>query len=296
MINVAVTMNGGKFALRTFLFLLMIILFYYLSCSVFLHNDNTEDNDNKEENDNIDVSSTEQPSNIHSKREVQDSLSQRGHSKMLDNERDFLFPYPNLTFEASKMLKSQWVVNMKRTVEEAKFSKQLTFLMVSFDYLSTLLNWLTHAKLNAPSLMKNLLVVCLDEKSHIILTKKGITSTIVKVKEVVKTLSDIDGTIFHARVVVRLTVLRLLSYWGFDVLQMDIDASLMKNVQPILDHFSDTDIISSTAGTAGHSCIPRVTRQAWKFCFCIGTILIRSNQNIGMYQYLYYYILYERSK
>jgi len=240
---------------------------------VFLNNKNSEDKE---------VSSTEQYGNTHSKiRGVQDSLLQRRRIEVLDDEADFLFPYPNLTFEASEMLKSHWVVNMKKTVEEAKFSKQLTFLMVSFDYFSTLLNWLTYAKLNAPSLIKNLLVVCLDEKSNIILTKKGITSTVVKVEDVVIRLSDIDGTMFHARVVVRLTVLRLLSHWGFDVLQMDIDASLMNNIQPIFDHFSDVDVISSTAVS---SCIPKVTRHAWKFCFCIGTILIRSNQNIGMYQ------------
>ena len=278
-----------KFALMRLLILMMIILFYYLRCSVFLCNDNTKDNYNMEDNNNIEVFSTEQPSNIYSKiKEVQGNLSQRWSIKTLDNKTDFLFPYPNLTFEANEMLKSHWVINLKKTVEEAKFSKQVTFLMVSFDYFSMLLNWLAHAKLNAPSLMKSLLVVCLDEKSHIILTKKGITSTIVKVEEVVKKLSDIatrdGGPIFHARVVVRLTVLRLLNYWGFDVLQMDIDALLIKNIQPIFDHFSDTDIISSTVGHGdGHICVPKIAQSVWEFCLCIGTILIRSNQNIGMH-------------
>jgi len=194
-----------------------------------------------------------------------------------------LFPYPNLTFPAQRMLRSKWASNLKSTVDMANFNKQITYLMVSFDYFSTLINWLLHAKLHAPSIIRHLLVVCLDEQSHKVLSDKGIISSIVTVNDIIKSLSDIEGTLFHARVVVRLTVLRLLNYWGYDVLQMDIDALLMNDIQPVFDHFNDVDIITSASMK---NCIPKIAHRAWGFCMCIGAVLIRGNDNTGMYVYV----------
>ena len=233
---------------------------YFISSSHSLYNDVSD-------SQNSDTSAAPQ------------AVSRRRRLKILEYHSQILFPYPNLTFPANRMLRSKWATNLKSTVDTANFNKQITYLMVSFDYFSTLLNWLVHTKLHAPSLMRHLLVVCLDEESHKVLSDKGIVSSVVTVDNIIKSLSDIEGTLFHARVVVRLTVLRLLNYWGYDVLQMDIDALLMNNIQSVFDHFNDVDIITSTSMK---NCIPKTAHRAWGFCMCIGAVLIRSNDNTGM--------------
>ena len=265
--------------LNIFHLLLTALLLSYLSYLVFVHNENTKNHYDTKQDITV-ISNTMQKTSI----VIQGSdLSQRKDDKLklLDDQTEILFPYPNLTFTASKMLRSPWVVNMKRKLDEAKLSKQLTFVMVSPDYFSMLLNWMVHAKLHAASVLNNLIVVCADEKSHNTLTKKGVLSVVIKTTDVVKRQLDIDEPIFHARVVVRLTVLRLLNYWGFDVFQMDIDALLVNNIQPIFEHFSDADIIASIVEKS--NCVPSAAFKAWKFCICTGAVLIRSNPNTGIF-------------
>ena len=191
-----------------------------------------------------------------------------------------LFPYPKITHQPHEILNSPWATKMKAKLEAVIIGKQLTFLTASLNYLPILINWLIHAKLNALPLMENLLVVCVDKQCHEILSRKGIVSQLVQVTDIIYSMKDMDDNkVFSARVITRLTVLRLLNYWGYDVLVMDIDALLINNIQPIFDHFSDSDIIVSTANA--QNCIPSAARNAWGFCLCIGLLLIRSNTNTG---------------
>ena len=261
----------NQLTLKIFLLLLTVILIYYLLHDL-VKNDNTKKYFIKT------FSGIKQTSVINYKitESKESSLSQKKDNELLDDKTDAQFPHPDMTYQVSEMLKSHWVVNMKRRLDEAKPSKQLTFVLVNSGYFSTLLNWMVHAKLHAVSLLNNLFVVCLDEKSHITLTKKGVLSVVVKSSDLLKDTSKL----FPSTVVVRLAVVRLLIYWGFDVLQTDIDALPMNNIQPIFDHFSDIDIIASTVERS--NCVPPIAYNAWKFCICVGVLLIRSNPNTGM--------------
>ena len=260
----------NQFTLRLFLLLLIVILLY------FLLSDSIKDNTKKYFTEVF--SGIKQTGVINYKiTEVKkNSLLQKRDNELLDDKTDAPFPHPDLTYQDTEMLRSHWVINMKRRLDEAKLSKQLTFVLVNYGYFSTLLNWMAYAKLHAVSLLNNLFVVCLDEKSHIILSKKGVFSVVVKSSDLLK---DTRKS-FPSAVVVRLAVMRLLIYWGFDVLQTDIDALPMNNVQPILDHFSDADIIGSTVELV--NCVPPIAYNAWKFCICVGLLFIRSNPNTGM--------------
>ena len=227
----------------------------------------------------------EDPHDDHAKSDL-DSANKATHSDnphvitTITPPSQVLFPYPKITHRPHEILNSPWATKMKAKLEAAKVGKQLTLLTVSLNYLPVLINWLIHAKLNALPLMENLLVVCVDQDSHKILSRKGILSQLVQVTDIIYTMKDMDDEkIFSARVITRLTVLRLLNYWGYDVLVIDIDALLINNIQPIFDHFSDSDIIVSTVNS--NICIPSTARNAWGFCLCIGLLLIRSNTNTG---------------
>ena len=219
----------------------------------------------KSDSDPVDVATHSQPQVISS----------------ITPESDVLFPYPNITHLPHDILNSPWATEMKAKLEAAKIGKQLTYVTVSMNYFSVLINWLIYAKSNAMPLLENLLVVCMDKSSHDILSQKGILSQLVRINDIIYSIKDMDGSgIFSARVITRLTILRLLNYWGYDVLIMDIDALLINNIQPIFDHLHDSDIIVSTANAT--NCLPSAARKAWSFCLCIGLLLIRGNANTGM--------------
>jgi len=201
--------------------------------------------------------------------------------QLITPEHNLVFPYPNVTRPPHEMLNSPWATKLKVKLDAAKIGKQLTYVTVSMNYLPVLINWLIYAKLNAMPILENLLVVCMDTSSYEILSRKGMLSQMVKINDIIYSIKDMDNSgIFSARVITRLTVLRLLNYWGYDVLIMDIDALLINNIQPILDYFNENDIIMSTAN--GTNCIPSAARKLWGFCLCIGLLLIRSNVNTGM--------------
>ena len=227
----------------------------------------------------------EDPHDDHAKSDL-DSANKATHSDnphvitTITPPSQVLFPYPKITRQPHEILTSPWATKMKAKLEAAKVGKQLTFLTVSLDYLPVLINWLIHAKLNALPLMENVLVMCVDKHCHEILSRKGILSQLVQVTDIMYSTKVVDGNkLFGSRVITRLTVLRLLNYWGYDVLVIDIDALLINNIQPIFDHFSDGDIIVSTVNV--ENCIPSSARDAWGFCLCVGLLLIRSNTNTG---------------
>ena len=197
-------------------------------------------------------------------------------------ESEVLFPYPNITYLPHEILNSPWATELKAKLQAAKVGKQLTYVTVNEDFFSVLINWLSYAKLNAIHLLENLVVVCMDEPSDKILSQKGILSQFVPVTDIVYSVEELDKEkMYSAQVITRFTVLRILNHWGYDVLQMDIDATLINNIEPILDDLRDSDIIVSKTSAKG--CPPQAARKSWKFCPCMGLILIRSNVNTGMY-------------
>ena len=203
------------------------------------------------------------------------------YNQLITPETELVFPYPNITRSPREMLNSPWATELKAKLDAAKIGKQLTYVTVSMNYFPVLINWLIYAKINAMPILENLLVVCMDKPSHEVLNRKGILSQMVSINDIIYSIKDMDGSgIFSARVITRLTVLRLLNYWGYDVLIMDIDALLINNIQPVLDHFHESDIIMSTANAK--NCIPSASRKLWGFCLCIGLLLIRGNANTGM--------------
>jgi len=186
-----------------------------------------------------------------------------------------IFPYSTLTFPPNKMLRSQWAVDFKAKLDAAIPDKQVIFLMIKYDSFPSLINWLAHAKRHTSSLLEKLIVVSLDEQSHYTLLRKGIFSTLVPVGEVIKSPPSSDSLV---EMITRFTLLRVLNYWGYDVLQMDSDAIFMKDIQPILDHFNNTDIVASILED---NCVPTDVYETWKFCISSSFLLIKDTLNTG---------------
>ena len=196
--------------------------------------------------------------------------------QQLYNNSQILFPFANVTRQSSEILNSNWVAQLKTTL--ATTNSHVTIVMISIQYFSTLINWLAYATIHTMPLAENLLVICGDVESHEILLRKGVRSVVVTIEDVAINESQFNEVLFGGKMLVRLTVLRLLNFWGYDVLQMDSDAIILNNILPILDHFGDNDIIASTIEKP---CTPIGVYEVWKFCVCMGVVQIKHGPRTG---------------
>ena len=164
---------------------------------------------------------------------------------------------------------TEWICNLYRTVKQFK-ERQLTLLVCNKDYLHVLINWLSHAILYAHYPANGILVIAFDSFTHEVMQNKGFHSVYV-LPEDVTNIKQTNGIW-----VTRVTITRLLSYWNYSVLEFDSDAIMIKNIQPILNKFNNSDIIAS----AGK--FPENLSKKWKApTLCMGVILIKSSPATG---------------
>ena len=167
---------------------------------------------------------------------------------------------------------TEWICNLYRTVKQLK-ERQLTLLVCNKGYLDVLINWLAHTILHAHYPANGILVISFDSFTHQVLQNKGFHSVHILPEDVANTRANES----IARIwITRITVTRLLNYWNYSVLEFDSDAIMIKNIQPILNKFKNSDIIAS-AGIFPHD-----INEKWKApTLCMGVILIRCSPTTG---------------
>ena len=136
-----------------------------------------------------------------------------------------------------------------------------------------MINWLAHSVLYALHPINRILIIAFDSLTYHVLHSKGF-HTVYILPEDVADSSTKEG---NARVwVTRMTILRLLNYWNYSVLEFDGDAIIMRNIQPLLNKFVNSDIIAS----GGRS--PVDLYRKWNVStLCMGVILFKCSPAIG---------------
>ena len=170
---------------------------------------------------------------------------------------------------------TKWVCDLYHEVKQMQ-SKQLTLLICSKDYLEVLVNWLAQAVLHAHHPVDSILIIATDSFTQDVMHHKGIHSVFISVDAVVylKGLSRKIEPIW----ITKLSVIRLLNHWNYNVLAFDTDALMMKDVQPLLDKFSTSDIVSSTSKH------PLECFRKWKVpTMNVGAILYKSSPATGSF-------------
>ena len=169
---------------------------------------------------------------------------------------------------------TKWVCDLYHEVKQMQ-SKQLTLLICSKSYLEVLVNWLAQAVLHAHYPADGILIIAFDSFTHHVMHHKGIHSVFISVDAVFN--SKVNG-IANRIWMTRLTVIRLLNHWNYNVLAFDTDALMLKNVQPLLDKFSTSDIVASS-GTFPVECYNK-----WKApTMCMGAIFYKSSPATGSF-------------
>ena len=168
-----------------------------------------------------------------------------------------------------------WIKDLQSFLTTVDVCCPIAIVTSDSRYANALLNWLILSTVKLEDPIKNTLVLSLDSSLHQLLQNRSIKSLHITPSS----LSTIKHDRFHAMKqveVVRLTVMRLLNYWGFDIANYDSDAMILKNPQPIYDRFSDKDVI----GSAGY--FPFEIHKTWGVTLCMGVVMIRATKQTGI--------------
>lgn len=168
---------------------------------------------------------------------------------------------------------TKWVSDLHHTVTQLP-GRQVTLLVSNKNYLNVLINWLVHSILYAHHPIKTILIISFDTFTHLAVRRKGFHSVYIPPESIMKPL-NFSSRFAHIWVT-RLTVMRLLNYWNYSVLVFDSDAIMLRNIQPLLDKFNTSDIISSSGS------YPFDLHRKWAVpTLCMGVFLIKSSPATG---------------
>ena len=144
-------------------------------------------------------------------------------------------------------------------------------------YRSSLLNWLAHALIRlGDNSLKNVLVLSMDKEIHSLLQAKNIPSLFVTHKDLSRVRDGTKGTGIVRAEIARLIVMRLVNSWGYDVINYDNDAFVLKNPQEVFDLYPDSHVIGS------ESFMPYELHDKWGVTLCMGVVLIRASPETGI--------------
>ena len=194
-------------------------------------------------------------------------------SSKINIKQPFHFPQPQFSQPDGYLLRSQWVFDLRKILAKTR-GKQINMVTASIEHQDVLLNWLISAYAVATPPLDNVLVLSLDEPLHNLLKIRGISSLWVSPSIIIDPTIEIARRFSQVHIV-RLNVLRLIVNYGFDVVNYDCDAIVLKNPQTVFDKHKDADIIGTFGKGPGH------LFSKWGVTLNTGVLLFRSNSKVG---------------
>lgn len=202
---------------------------------------------------------------------------------VLSNPQDEPFVRSTLRIPQSRairplkdVLKNDWITVLKDLVDSIPRDRALSLVTSNMAYIDVLLNWLISATVRCHISVETIVVISLDENLHALLIKKKINSVYIPPDS----LLDPDARFcveFERVMMIRLTILRLLSHWGVDVVNYDTDAILLQDPHSLYSLHKGSDIVGSVG------VIPDNLYQEWGITICIGVVLFRSSSRLESY-------------
>ena len=197
--------------------------------------------------------------------------------QQLITHESFSLPEPAATRPLEEILQSEWVGQLKAFLGTVS-SGPVTLVSSDYGYREVLLNWLMSAMIRLAKPLSNILALSLDASLYRLLASKGIPCVYISpnalLRPSIKLTKHIGFTQVH---IMRLTVMRLINHWGFDVANYDTDALILKNPEHLYytGSLKDRDFI----GSYGH--FPNTLLKKWGVAVCIGVVFIRSTPQTG---------------
>jgi len=188
-------------------------------------------------------------------------------------DSDFKLPWPD-SISLAKLKKTKWLHNLHHFAKN-KEPGPITIVAADSGYVEGVLNWLIGTTLMLKEPMRNVLIVTNDLPLHTFLTCKNITTLHVPWEDVVlntpKGPFDFLGAGMVQLLVVRVGVIKVLNYWGYDVRNYDADAIILRNPLHIYEQYPDSDVVGTYGGM-----MPYDLYSKWGVVLCMGASMFRS--------------------
>ena len=164
-------------------------------------------------------------------------------------------------------------------------SKLVTLVSATSEYTQQLLNWFIIACVRTKIPCENILVLAFDQSLHTYLQSKHISSIYVNKSQIIIPTMTMETNFSHIYLI-RFAVMRIVNYWGFNAVSIDLDAIVLKNVGVLFDKYGDEDIV----GSAGH--YPFDMNKKWGVTLCMGVVLFRATPHTGKYLHIVFCMLH----
>ena len=99
---------------------------------------------------------------------------------------DFRFPHPVLYRPVDVVLKTGWVMKLKRYLSSVNPSRQVVVTEATYDFIENLVNWLISAVIVSEVPLQYILVLCFDQHTHDSLAERNINSLYIPYNSVIK--------------------------------------------------------------------------------------------------------------
>lgn len=198
----------------------------------------------------------------------------------------FTLPVPQATWPIHNLLCEDWMIALRKFLGKISPNGSTPISLVSSDskYEDMLLNWLISATLKTTTTpLSHILVLSLDSSLHRTLERHSfnsiyVDSAILLRPNLLSILQAKQNLAFNMVMILRITVIRLLNHWGYDVASYDIDALVIRNPEELYyGEFSSSDLI----GSKGR--FPEQVKDVLGITLCAGVFMIKSTPNTGMY-------------
>ena len=186
-------------------------------------------------------------------------------------------PHGGMLRPVGEVLQQQWARDLYLFLKTMD-SKLITFVSANFEYTRQLLNWLINACVVTKMPCRNVLVLAFDQRLHTYLQSKRISSIYINRDTFIMPPNVRVHTPSSYIYLIRFAVMRVINFWGFDVLSVDLDAIVLKNLSALFDKYGDEDIV----GSVGH--YPFDLNKKWGLTLCMGAVLIRATPHTGKLQ------------
>ena len=201
-------------------------------------------------------------------------------TKLLPRVPDYdAMPFQKHLMSREELQKTEWVSTLHKFLQtlDKSVSPHVNLVFGDDDHRHLVLNWITAALMVLEPPLHNVMVLSLDHSLCDFLTTRKLPLTCIAVPVESVLILNLRGKSnqWSLGLMVRLPVLRLINYWGYDVAAYDSDAVLLRNPQVLFTERPNMDVFSA-AGTFPHD----VSKQ-WGFTLCAGTIILRATPAVG---------------